>query len=305
MKEITSRCKYKQEGIPVADRGRIFNQERTLLSAFSAVQRKIKGGMTIEAAIVLPLFLFFVIAFSYFLIILSLQADIQFRMEEAARQIGTLAYFTEHTDQASETSSVGINSLSIKALLLKDGLGDKINRSRIKGGTEGLYVYHSSFDMKSGILDIVLNYTYDIPFLPDNIGDIRFVQRSRSHVWTGKELKDTNGGNGDSETEKTTVYVTPYGTAYHLSTECHYLDLSVYVVSADDVAKKRNKDGAKYYMCTDCCKKGETYETVYITDYGTNWHSDLHCTGLKRTIESIDISEVGNRHACPMCGGSQ
>lgn len=305
MKEITSRSKYKQEGIPVANKDRIFNQERTFLSVFLAAYGKIKGGMTIEAAIVLPLFLFFVIAFSYFLIILSLQSDIQFRMEEAARQIGTLAYFTEHTNQVSETTSVGINSLSIKTLILKDGLGDKINRSRIKGGTAGLYVYHSSFDMKSGILDIVLNYTYDIPFLPDSIGDVRFVQRSRSHVWTGKELKDTSGGKDRDETEGTTVYVTPHGTAYHLSTECHYLDLSVQAISAEEVTKKRNKDGGKYYMCTDCCKKGETYETVYVTDYGTNWHSDLHCTGLKRTIEAIDISEVGNRHACPMCGGSQ
>lgn len=319
MKEITSLRQYYQEGIPVADKGPIFKEERTVLSALSLKRKKIKAGMTIEAAIVLPLFLFFVIAFSYFLIILSLQADIQLRMEETARQIGTLAYFAKHAEGTfSDTSaegeteaesssegilSVGINSLSIKTLILKDGLADKINRSRIQGGTAGVYVYHSSYDMKSGILDIVLNYTYDIPFLPDSIGDIRFVQRSRSHVWTGKELKDTSFDGSENDGEGTTVYVTPYGTVYHLSTECHYLDLSIHEVSAGEIEEMRNKDGGKYYMCSDCCQKGQNYSSVYVTDYGTNWHSDLHCTGLKRTVEAIDISEVGNMHACPKCGG--
>ena len=320
MKEITSISQYNQEGIPVANKGLIFREERTVLSALFLRRKKIKASMTIEAAIVLPLFLFFVIAFSYFLIILSLQADIQLRMEEAARQIGTMAYFAKHAEGTLTNSdeegaskeesgsegilSVGINSLSIKTLILKDGLADKIARSRIKGGIAGVYVYHSSYDMKSGILDIVLNYTYDIPFLPDSIGDIRFVQRSRSHVWTGKELKDTSFSGGESEAEGTTVYVTPYGSVYHLSTECHYLDLSVHEVSAGEIDDMRNKDGGKYYMCSDCCQKGQNYGSVYITDYGTNWHSDVNCTGLKRTVEAIDISEVGNMHACPKCGGT-
>lgn len=302
----------KNEGIPVSSEGQTSNKERTFPSAFYRRNKRARAGMTIEAALVLPLFLFFVIAFSYFLIILSLQSDIQLRMEEAAREIGKLAYFAEHTDRSLQTEeakgdeqgvmSAGINSLSIKALVLKEGLGEEIERSRIKGGTGGFYIYHSSYDMKSGILDIIANYTYDIPFLPDSIGDIRFVQRARSHVWTGKELKDTAGFEKDEQTEGKTVYVTPYGTVYHLSTECHYLDLSISAVSGEEVAGLRNKDGGKYYMCTDCCKKGETYAEVYITDYGTNWHSDIHCTGLKRTIEEIDISEVGNMHACPKCG---
>ena len=273
--------------------------------------------MTIEAALVLPLFLFFVIAIMYFLIIVGLQSDIQLSMEEASRNIGKKAYFALHAEGAIGTEetdgdtagilSAGINALSVKTLILKDGLGEEISRSRIRGGVGGFYVYHSTYDIKEGVLDIIVNYTYDIPFLPDSIGDVRFVQRFRSHVWTGKELSESSGGNGaggKEQTEGTTVYVTPYGTVYHLSTDCHYLDLSIQAISGDEVDAARNKDGGKYYMCTDCCKKGEHYDTVYITDYGTNWHSDLHCSGLKRTVEEIDISEVGNMHVCPMCGGS-
>ncbi len=275
----------------------------------------VRGSLTIEAALSFPIFLFFVIAISYFLIILSLQSDIQFSMEESARGIGKLAYLAEHTADLSSSGtegdkagllSAGINALSIKTWILKDGLGERINRSKIRGGTGGFYVYRSGYDQKKGILDIVVNYTYQIPFLPEDIGTVRFAQRSRSHVWTGTRLRNSalaNAG-GNEQEEGKTVYVTPYGSAYHLSKDCHYLDLSVHSVNYGQVEELRNKDGGKYYMCPDCCRKGCEYATVYITDYGTSWHSDLGCSGLKRTVEEIDISEIGKRHLCPMCGGS-
>ena len=273
--------------------------------------------MTIEAALAFPVFRFFVIAISYFLILISLQSEVQLAMEEAARSIGKTAYLAVHTADLSGTSgdadtqgilAAGISSLSIKSLMLKDGLGERINRSKIKGGIGGFYVYRSGYDQKQGILDIIVNYTYEIPFLPSGLRDIRFVQRCRSHVWTGKSLKDSGGpqgGSSDGGSEGTTVYVTPYGTAYHLSKDCHYLDLSIHGTSFSGIDSLRNEDGGKYYMCTDCCKKGETYGTVYITDYGTNWHSDIHCTGLKRTVEEIDLTEIGDHHLCPMCGGTK
>lgn len=295
------------EGIPVKKKG--------FLSAL--YKRNQKAGMTIEAALAFPLFLFFVIAVSYFLILISLQSDIQLSMEETARSIGKTAYLATHTADISgggtgaDTEgllSAGINALTIKSWMLKDGLGEKINRSKIKGGIGGFYVYHSGYDMKQGILDIIVNYTYEIPFFPAGLKDIRFVQRCRSHVWIGKLLKESSGSDSEGtygEKEGTTVYVTPYGTAYHLSKDCHYLDLSIQGVAGNSIDGLRNHDGGKYYMCTDCCKKGESYGTVYITDYGTNWHADLHCTGLKRTIEEIDLAEAGERHVCPMCGGGR
>ena len=279
-----------------------------------SVRKPKKASLTLEAALSFPLFLFFVIAMSWFLIILSLQSDIQMSMEETARDIGKKAYLAENTASLSSGStdgdtkgllSAGINSLTIKTWMLKDGLREKIDRSKIRGGTGGFYVYHSDYDRKKGILDIVVNYTYEIPFLPDSLGNIRFVQRSRSHVWTGKRLRDSAlAGKEKGESDGKTVYVTPYGTVYHLSTSCHYLDLSVHAVSGAEVEGLRNKDGGKYYQCSDCAKGAAAGGVVYITDYGTNWHSDLHCSGLKRTIEKIDISEVGKRHLCPMCGGN-
>lgn len=304
MKTANTILKKDCEGIPVKTKGLKLNKERAFLS----------GSLTMEAALALPIFLFFMMALISFLLVVSLQSEIQLTMEETARSLGKKAYFAEHasigtaeTEEDGDTAgllSAGINSLTIKTWLLKDGLEERLDASRIVGGSSGFYVYRSSYDRDTGILDIIVNYTYRFPFLPESIGKVRMVQRCRSHVWTGSKLKDQTGGGDGTEQEGTTVYVTPYGSAYHLSTECPYLKLSIQSLDWEAVEAARNKDGSKYYMCPDCCRKGETYSTVYVTDYGTVWHSDIHCSGLKRTIEAIDISEVGGRHVCPMCGGT-
>lgn len=291
------RKKQYDGGIPI--------HNRNLLS----VRLPKKGSLTLEAAIVLPLFLLFMTAILSFLILISLQSEIQMTMEETARSIGKKAYLAEHLANRAEDSapdegsagflSAGINSFTIKSWMLKEGLADRIRQSSVRGGTDGFYVYHSGYDRKKGILDIVVNYTYEFPFLPESFGAVRQVQRSCSHVWTGKRLKDSAKERENREDK--TVYITPSGSAYHLSTSCPYLDLSVRSVSEAEVGELRNKDGKIYYRCTDCCRSGESYGTVYVTDYGTNWHCDLRCSGLKRTVEAVLLSEVKDRHVCSRC----
>ena len=43
---------------------------------------------------------------------------------------------------------------------------------------------------------------------------------------------------------------------------------------------------------------------VYVTDYGTCYHSDLACSGLKRTIYLILLEETGGKRACGKCGAN-
>lgn len=272
-------------------------------------KRRARGSVTIEAALAMPLFLFFFVAMMNFLVIVSLQSDIQLAMEEAARSIGKTAYLYGRADSVlasgktdADTAGIlatGINSLTIKTTMMKNGLSERLNKSHVNGGAGGLYTYHSSFDADSGILDIIVNYTYRIPYLPKDLGTLRFVQRCRSHVWTGKPLHES-GGPGDGKEKTETVYVTPNGTAYHTSLQCSYLDLSIRQVSRSEVDAERNRDGGKYYKCPICGAAGGG--AVYITNYGTNWHSSISCPGLKRTIETVPVSEIGNRHLCPKCG---
>lgn len=298
----------KLNDTPVVNKSPQICKER----AFPAALKK-KGSLTIEAALSLPIFLFFAIAVFYFLMIIFLQSDIQLHMEETARSMGKQAYLLERLDGLTineeeidaETKGLlaaGFNPLVIKTSILKKDLSNKIDSSRIAGGSGGFYTYHSNYDEEEGILDIVTHYNYRIPFLPGNMGQVKLSQRCRSHVWVGRELRKQAGGKEADQKEVKTVYVTEYGTVYHLSEDCHYLDLSIHSVSAGDIAGARNANGGKYYPCS--CAKHTLSGSYYVTDYGTNYHADLSCSGLKRTIREVDISEVGNLHACPKCGGS-
>ena len=250
------------------------------------------ASLTIEAALALPIFMLFTTAILYLLVILSLQADIRLAMEEALRDLGKQAYLAQ-----AEDTETGINYLTIRAAVLSDELKERIEGSRIENGTDGFSTSLSSYDDETGILDIVAAYTYEIPFLPEDIGSLKFVQRVRGRAWIGEDISGDEG----SSAEGLIVYITPTGTVYHTTTSCPYLDLSISQISFENVSSERNKSGSKYTACTSCCKKS-TYESVYITDYGTNYHSTLSCSKLKRTVLAVDISQVGARAACSKCG---
>ena len=268
--------------------------------AFLYVRKELLcASLTIEAALVLPIFLMFTAALMYFLIIISLQSDIQLRIEETARDLGKRAYLA---DDSGILETLNTNPLVIKAEILDDDLTERIENSGIKNSTSGISTLLSAYDEETGILDIVVTYQYVIPYLPESISTISFLQRCRSRVWIGSELSESTSGSESSEEQ--IVYITPTGSAYHLTQSCPYLDLSIHSALYATIEAERNLSGSKYERCTACTSAGTTYVTVYITDYGTNWHASLSCSGLKRTVIAVDISEVGSRHLCSKCGGS-
>ena len=286
------------------------------------IRKKLRASLTLEAAAALPLFMMICAALMSFLVLCSVQMDIQIHLEETARKMGKAAFLLEHsiTSDHSPTGesigsdevsvmSAGLNSASIKLMLLSSkGFGASVGRSRIAGGISGIHTYGSSFDEKDALLDIVVNYDYSVPWVPQSWGLLRLAQRMRSHVWTGRPLVSMNGavgGNGGKKSDASdTVYVTPSGTVYHLSPSCHYLDLSIHAASFDSIPSARNANGSKYTKCPVCAGSGHN-DTVYITDYGTDWHTSLECSGLKRTVMEKDITEVEGMRVCTKCKNTQ
>lgn len=98
------------------------------------------------------------------------------------------------------------------------------------------------------------------------------------------------------------VYITPGGSVYHTDRDCSYLRLSIRQISRDVLDGERNQSGGRYGSCVYCVRGGETGGTVYITDYGSSYHSNMNCQGLKRTIEAVPLSQAGGRPCCSRCG---
>ena len=90
------------------------------------------------------------------------------------------------------------------------------------------------------------------------------------------------------------------GLVYHKDYHCTHLDLSIRMASGEEVSSLRNESGGKYYACEHC--GGGSGGAVYITSYGDRYHSSLSCSGLKRTVYAVPLSEAVGKGACSKCG---
>lgn len=268
-------------------------RERAFLPSFS-------GSLTIEASLTLPIFIFFAVCIVHFLLLISLQADIQIHVEEAARDLGKALYVAKN----SEAEALAIaNPLTIRTKIMDAPLSERADNSRIRDGASGISTLLSNYNAESGILNVIVTYEYDFPYLPEGIGNLFFCQKCRCRAWIGRDLCESDGngncapdGNGDQDGQ--TVYITPSGSAYHTTPSCPYLDLSIEAVPADHIHNLRNHSGGKYGKCSCAEDNASIY---YVTGYGILYHSDLNCYKLKRTVEAVDISETEGRHICPKC----
>ena len=100
------------------------------------------------------------------------------------------------------------------------------------------------------------------------------------------------------------MYVTKHGTVYHRSRKCHYLDLSIKSADYAQISGMRNKNEHKYSACSGCVVKNYVSRKVYVTDYGTCYHSDLACSGLKKNHLSDSVGRDGGKRACGKCGAN-
>lgn len=155
--------------------------------------------------------------------------------------------------------------------------------------------YNGEIDLSGSYINLQVNYYIKIPISFFEVKGVGICQKSKSHKWIGDR---TDGKQSDY------VYVTKHGTVYHRSRKCHYLDLSIKSADYAQISSMRNKNEHKYSACSGCVAKNHVAGKVYVTDYGTCYHSDLACSGLKRTIYLILLEETGGKRACGKCGAN-
>ena len=125
----------------------------------------------------------------------------------------------------------------------------------------------------------------------------RTIVNCRIRKWTGYDVINVQ----QMSIEEEWVYVTPNGEAYHRDRNCSYLNPRILSAVTAEIEQYRNKDGEIYRLCGSC-KDGSLTGICFYTNYGNRYHTTLQCSSLNRAIESIKISETGNRHACGKCG---
>lgn len=248
------------------------------------------GSFTLEMVVIMPLFICFMVLFLFLFRVLQVQECMEEALLYTSRTLAVACY-----EESAEKQKTEAELLAKAHLTLVSGLKESnCPMSFVEGGNLGISLLSSELTGD----DIVLRASYKMKLPVTVFGkcSYNFMQCVQSRKWIG----DTTLGNGSGD-EKW-VYITPNGRVYHLRRTCSYLDLSIQAVNRASVGAMRNASGGKYKRCESCGGAGSGM--VYVTDYGDRYHSSLSCSGLKRTVYMVKISEVGGRGVCSKCGSS-
>ena len=243
-----------------------------------------KGSITVEAALAMPLFFFAVLVLCYMSEVMAIRTSIRSGLQYAGK--------------IAAESSYGKPLLlprSIEKELVNAVGAERLDRSIVENGSSGVHCEKSYMSMSTGIMELKASYRVYLPLPVFGSAVVPMEESCRVKGWTGYERAGFLAENEE------TVYITETGMVYHRDYHCSYLELSIRMVPAESVEHLRNESQGKYYPCETCARRG-TAGGVYITDYGDRYHSSLNCSGLKRTIYAVPLSEAVGKGACSKCG---
>lgn len=251
-----------------------------------------RASLTIEAAMSLPLFLFAMISVLYFIQVVDISVRLTGAICETSNEMAVYAYVKE----AGKLQGSSVSDIITGGLSAANAKNKIKTRGRLEENKGNLSLIKSSFLKEGQMIDLAGTYQvkYPITLLP--IKQMKIAVRGRVRAWTGR---DGVNGDGSGEGEGALVLITVNGKVYHKDPECTHIKLSIKPVDKDSVGHLRNESGGKYYPCGQC--KGGS-NTVYITDTGDKYHSSLGCSGLKRGILLVPMSEVTDWQPCSRCG---
>lgn len=278
------------------------------VSLFSSKTTKASGEITVEAAFVLPWFFLGFLCFVQLFFVLSIYIRVEMALHQVSKEMGMYAYAVSSLDGSNRgenyedfNGGIQLPENVLSQLFAKNKMIEVIGKGRletsmIKDGERGLNV---SVQREEEVIEVRTNYNIDWGIKIFHIPMWKINQGVCVRAWTGWDYKKDWEEAGKKDR---LVYITESGSVYHERLNCTYLELSISKTVASQIPQIRNREGGKYYPCEKCMKFGNNLGTLYITETGTRYHNVATCTGLKRSIKTILMSERGGRGACTRCG---
>ena len=289
----------------------------------------LSGSMTVEAAVVLPCFLFFFINLSSSLQMIALHGNLEYALHSAGNEVclyGSLltdpmkelgpaghvsAADAGETSENETSSCAGWSELSeyiqggilsgtyIKYRIVNELGEDYLSSSPLRNGASSLNFFGSTVSEDSDIVDIRLSYSVKTPLQTIGSGNFYMAGRYYGHLWNGYKIE----GTGQELSQEQIVYITADSEVYHVTTSCTHLRLSVRGVEYEALDECRNNNGGRYNPC-EICASGDRPDIVFITSEGDRYHYSSECYTLTRTYSAVPLSEAEESHRpCSRCGG--
>lgn len=260
------------------------------------------ASLTVEASIVLPLFLFAIIQLLTAVDIIRASSIVESALHQTAGEMAVYGYAYARISDGVDGLEEMLVSAALSTSYVKQQahlqIGNSLDKSSVSGGREGLSFLQSKI-MVQDMVDLVVTYQVEPTLSLMGFSKFSMAERCRMRAWTGYDNEKNQLLENDTDDEM--VYITEHGAVYHRNSHCTHIDLSVEASVIGVVESLRNDYGEKYSPCEKCWRAGE-FGGVYITSQGNRYHKSINCSGLKRTIIAIKLSETGGRPPCSKCG---
>lgn len=221
------------------------NKKETGQKRMSLCLRTVSGAISVEAALVIPLFIFFM---ANLMMLILVFRDYSYSYSKLQQKARGLALASVNTNDDSELITLQ-KEMSIAPLIKEMGFN--------KSNTH-------------------IEVTY--------------------RKWTGYDIC----GGAEDILDEEYVYVAEYGTVYHKSRNCKHLSIQMKIVTDNELVTLRNNNMEKYSRCEIC--NGQGSGIYFVTNGGNRYHGSANCSGLKRTVRIVKLSEVNGLPPCSICG---
>lgn len=274
-------------------------------------KKTMKGSLTVEAAICLPIVLFLCVLLLQPLQAMGEQRQLQNRMEAVAKDAALAAYTgTLAAEQRNPDIADGGEGQAVMDALA----GGAIRAQVLTGKTEKALKNVRFTTLKlpqeetDGMVQLELDYDLKLPFSLFRLPAVHMSSVVSRRAWIGSaggrgRARYGQGSHSDGfdldEAGNRLVYVGKGGSRYHKDRHCHYIDNQMKPVPAESVKTLKNSAGRHYQACASC-KPGHT-GTVYIFPEGTSYHAGQDCKAIGSYAQVYKLEEVAYLGPCSYC----
>lgn len=268
---------------------------------------EMSASLSLEAALVLSLFIFAVICMILPMKVMNTERKIQAALEAVGEDFSRYAYLKDMLERGEEQNIPGAGEFA-KSFCghLMAGAAEGYAQAAVlwhadTSAVKHVRMFRSSILEEDGIIDLILDYEIQLPFPVLGLKAIERTARCRRRAWIGKPGKEGHTGSGGGDGRDEIVYVGKNSTRYHQNRSCHYLANDLAAVAYEQVSGMRNGSGGKYYACRICGSGAGGGSTVYIMPSGGSYHASRNCTAINAYVSAARLSEVEHLGACSYC----
>ncbi len=270
------------------------------------------GSITLEASICIPLFFLGLLTIIYIINIITIQLTLQIALEETIRDISKEAYISSKfysmlteeqantlEDDSSILENIGATIISVpyvKHKFMNDDIKNFLDNSYVENGSDGISFKFSSVDMKNNIVDVVIDYKYCIPFIPNDLLSFRLSNRCYSRIYMGKDMEK------EQKEAFFYIYYATTSSVVHTNKYCQYLLNYSKAIRYNEIVRLHPIDGCAL------CANDTTIEQlrkddaiVYLTTNEDIYHITLDCQSFTGDIFRLKISSLENQNICKKC----